>query len=106
MFTHDITDLRDIRTRLDKKAAFETWRDANLPNDGKSLQFKNGNTSPFKGKTHEFLVASFGDYFGADGVARRFVSYRAAVVNHTIVYTWRWDGEKWLPMTEQQFIQF
>lgn len=105
MFKFDLTDARDLARKLDKKDAFDTWALTNLPPDGKFLRYENGNTSPFKGKTHTFVATSWGDYQGSDGVARRFVAYRAPVVNHTIVYTWKWDGEKWLPLIEQQFIQ-
>jgi len=106
MFQYDLTDARKIDSKADRKNAFETWAHGKLPKDGLHLQYENGKTSPFKGKTHVFVATSWGDYVGGDGLWRRFVSYRAPVVNHTIVYTWTWDGENWSPMTQQSFIQF
>ena len=106
MFQYEFTDARAIRGTGAKQEAFNQWAMEKLPADGLHLKYKAGNTSPFKGKTHEFLATSWGDYVGGDGKPRRFVSYRAAVVNHTIVYTWVWDDDKWQPMTTQSFVQF
>jgi len=106
IFQYEITDLKIYLGRKDKEAAFDTWAADRLPTDGKHLKYENGKSTPFKGKTHAFVAVSYGDYMGGDGRPRRFVSYRAAVVNHTIVYTWAWEDNRWLPFTTQEFITF